>query len=564
MTPPPRTDDHWEGVDALLVDFDGVIIDSEYIHYQVWREVFSARGLWLSTDAWADHWAAARDRGSKPPITTVLEKRLGAPLEDAEELARDVRQKCRALVASLPARRGIHGWLREAAAHQVRCAVVTDGRSDHVHAVLDRLQLTELMETVIGREGNRARKPAPDSYLAALEHLGVPAERAVAVEDSPHGIAASRAAGLRCLAAPHKITNHLLAPGPGTVVIDPITMSLDRALALLARPRHTAMASRHGGKDGLDRIRGSLTGLALGDAMGKVIDKRAATQLDAETHAFLDTFAGSEPPPGLFRGRITDDTVLALAFAKAITATGTVSRAALEDELRTVNPNGGRQIYKLKAAAGPLHVAEDGDTNGCVPRSATLGYLYGPDEMGDLAYDVLKTVTLTHAHPDAVMAALVFAIAVSHAVAGDSPHDALRTIRTAQPDLARLAGGGHAVAEAIVEHTARVEHDASASACAYRLEQTVGMGVAARSSAVCGIVLGLSGLPPQQLLPHLFRRRSPGDLDSVAAIYGALAGAFHPETVPTAWAAVIEQYAGISFTAIARGLHQVRMKQDRR
>ncbi|WP_405889739.1 HAD-IA family hydrolase [Streptomyces sp. NBC_00133] len=563
MTFSPRTDDHWEGVEALLVDFDGVIIDSEYAHYQVWRDAFSAHSLWLSTDAWASHWAAARGHGSKPPITAVLEKRLGAPLEDAEELAREVRQKYRALVASLPARRGIHDWLREAAAHQVRCAVVTDGRSDHVHAVLDRLRLTELIETVTGRDSNLARKPAPDAYLAALEHLGVPAGQAVAIEDSPHGIAASRAAGLRCLAAPHKITNHLLAPGPGTVIIDPATMSLDRALALLARPRHTAMASRRSGEDVLRRIRGSLTGLALGDAMGKVIDKRTAAQLDAETHALLDAFAEGDPPPGLFRGRITDDTVLTLAFAKAITATGTVSRAALEDELRAVNPNGGRQIYKLKAAAGPLYVAEDGNTNGCVPRSATLGYLYGPEEVGDLAYDVLKTVTLTHAHPDAAMAALVFAIVVCHAVAGNSPHDALPTIRSALPHLIRLVGGGHAVAETIMEYAARLEHDASASACADQLEQTLGMGVVARSSAVSGIVLGLSGLPPRQLLPHLFRRRSPGDLDSVAAIYGALIGAFYPETVPTAWAAVIEQYAGISFTDIARGLHQVRTKDAR-
>ncbi|WP_367435196.1 HAD-IA family hydrolase [Streptomyces celluloflavus] len=560
MSPAPGG--HWAGIEALLVDFDGVIIDSEYAHYQAWRDAFRTHGLWLSTDAWADHWAV-RDHNSKSPITAMMEKRLGAPLEDADGLIRDVRQHYRALVAALPARRGIEGWLREAAAHQVRCAVVTDGRADHVHAVLDRLQLTGLVEAVIGREGSRARKPAPDTYRTALDHLGVAAEQAVAIEDSPHGIAASRAAGVRCLAAPHKITNHLLQPGPGTVVIDPVTMSLDRALALLARPRHTARAPRHGGEDVLRRIRASLTGLALGDALGKVIDKRATAHLDPETHALLDALADGGPPPDLFRGRITDDTVLTLAFARAITATGTVSRAALEDELRAVNPNGGRQIYKLKAAAGPVHVAEDGDTNGCVPRSATLGYLYGPDEVGDLSYDVLKTATLTHAHPDAVMAALVFAIAVSHAVTSDSPRDALHTIRTALPHLVRLAGGGRTVAEAVVEHTARCKGSTSASALADHLEQAVGMGVKARSSSVAGIVLGMSGLVPQDLLPHLFRRQTQGDLDSVAAVYGALAGAFHPETIPAAWGAVVEQYNDISFTDIARRLHQVRAAASR-
>ena len=562
MSLTPSTGEHWAGIQALLVDFDGVIIDSEYAHYQAWRDAFRAHGLWLSTDAWADHWAV-RDHSGKPPITAVLEKRLGAPLADAEGLIREVREHYRTLVASLPARRGIKGWLCEAAARQVRCAVVTDSRADHVHTVLDRLRLTGLIETVIGRDGSRARKPAPDTYRAALAHLGVPTERAVAIEDSPHGIAASRAAGLRCLAAPHKITNHLLQPGPGTVIIDPATMSLDRALALLAHPRHTAGAPRRSGEQTLRRIHASLTGLAVGDALGKVIDKRVVDQLDPETHALLDAFADGGPPPVLFRGRITDDTVLTLTFVRAITTTGTVSRAALEDELRAVNPNGGRQIYKLKAASGPLHVAEDGDTNGCVPRSATLGYLYGPDEAGDLSYDVLKTVTLTHAHPDAVMAALLFALALSHAVTGDNPSDALQTIRTALPHLVRIAGGGHAVAGAIVGRTARREGAASAGALADRLEQTVGMGVAARSSAVAGIVLGLSGFPPQHVLPRLFRRQGQGDLDSVAAIYGALAGAFRPETIPAAWGAVIEQYNGISFTDVARSLHQFRTRASR-
>ncbi len=560
MSPAPA--EHWAGVEALLVDFDGVIIDSEYAHYQAWRNAFRAHGLWLSTDAWADHWAV-RDR-SKPPFTAVLEKRLGAPLEDPDGLTRQVREHYLTLVASLPARPGIERWLREAASRQVRCAVVTDGRSHHVHTVLDRLGLTDLIEAVIGRDDTRARKPAPDTYRSALDQLGVPAERAVAIEDSPHGIAASRAAGLRCLAAPHKITNHLLEPGPGTVVIDPATMSLDRALALLACPQRAAVATRRGGEDVLRRIRASLTGLAVGDALGKVIDKRAAAQLDPETHALLDTFADGGPPPELFRGRITDDTVLTLAFARAITATGTVSRAALEGELRAINPNGGRQIYKLKAAAGPLHVAEDGETNGCVPRSATLGYLYGPGEVGDLSYDVLKTATLTHAHPDAVMAALLFAIAVSHAINGDTPSGALQTIRTALPDLVRLAGGGGKVAKAVVERTEQWKNATSASDLADDLEQTVGMGVTARSSAVAGIVLGLSGFPPQHLLPRLFHRHGQGDLDSVAAIYGALAGAFHPETIPVAWGAVIERYADVSFTDIARGLFQIRTKAARR
>ncbi|MBV9022520.1 MAG: ADP-ribosylglycohydrolase family protein [Streptomycetaceae bacterium] len=235
----------------------------------------------------------------------------------------------------------------------------------------------------------------------------------------------------------------------------------------------------------------------------------------------------------------------------------------------SVGGNAGADVHHAGGLAvqqvgeGGCGVRDEGDTNGCVPRSAALGYLYRPDEVGDLGYDVLKTVTLTHAHPDAVMAALVFAIAVSHAVTGDTPRDALHTIRTALPHLVRLAGGGRTVAEAVLAHTAPRKGTASASTLVDHLEQAVGMGVKARSSAVAGIVLGLSDLAPQDLLPCLFRRQAQGDLDSVAAVCGALAGAFRPETIPAAWGAVIEQYNGISFNDIARGLHQVRTRASR-
>jgi beta-phosphoglucomutase-like phosphatase (HAD superfamily) len=55
----------------------------------------------------------------------------------------------------------------------------------------------------------RAGKPAPDTYLAACVALGVEARRALAVEDSAHGVAAAKAAGLLCVVVPNSLTKGL-------------------------------------------------------------------------------------------------------------------------------------------------------------------------------------------------------------------------------------------------------------------------------------------------------------------------------------------------------------------
>ncbi|MFJ8954968.1 HAD-IA family hydrolase [Streptomyces sp. NPDC102383] len=555
-----QDEDPWAGISVLLMDFDGVIIDSEYAHYLAWREVFGEYGLWLATDVWARHWAQGRGSTAdpKPPFTDVLAARLGRPLDAPAALTAQVREHYVGLRDTMPLRPGIAAWITDATRHGVHCAVVTDGEQEYVTTVLRKFGLADTVADVIGRKPGRALKPAPDSYLAALTDLGVDAEKAVAVEDSPHGIAAARAAGLRVLVTPNKVTSTLLAPTSDAAIVDPRLVPMGRALALIeSSPRPIPPPLQ---PPAVPRIRTCLAGIGLGDALGKIIDKRTESELDPETHHLLDTFATGEAPPALFSGRITDDTVLTLAFAHSITTHGRAHRDALESELRRVNPNGGRQIYKLRASEAPFHVATDGDTNGCVPRTAAVACLHTPDEPGELCYDVLKSATLTHAAPDAVMSALLFAFAVSHAVAGEPPDAAVHAIRTNLPNLVRMAGGGRGAAETVLNHSCP-SGPRSATAHIDDLDESLGLGVRARSSAIAGICLGLSGIPPQDFVPVLLRRPHGGDLDSVAAIACGLAYAFAPQDLPEAWTARVEQYADTSLEQIALALAALRPRR---
>jgi HAD superfamily hydrolase (TIGR01509 family) len=65
----------------------------------------------------------------------------------------------------------------------------------------------DVFDLIVSGEGHPA-KPAPDGYLIALDKLGVAGHRAVALEDSARGVRAAKAAGLRCVAVPNRITVH--------------------------------------------------------------------------------------------------------------------------------------------------------------------------------------------------------------------------------------------------------------------------------------------------------------------------------------------------------------------
>ena len=71
---------------------------------------------------------------------------------------------------------------------------------------LDRLALLDRFDTIVTREDAERSKPFPDLYLTALARLNVPPTGAVAIEDSANGVAAARAAGIRCVAFPNPIT----------------------------------------------------------------------------------------------------------------------------------------------------------------------------------------------------------------------------------------------------------------------------------------------------------------------------------------------------------------------
>ena len=216
---------------ALILDFDGTILDTETPQYRAWCEVYEAHGLEpLDIDLWRAN--IGLDPGSErfdpyDHLTSLVGR------VDTEIAVTRRRHRMMDLIRAEEPRRGIVGWLAFARSRGLAVGVASSSPIGWVSEHLDRLQLGFEFEVVSCAGGGLRGKPAPDVYLDACARLGADPGASLAVEDSPPGVRAARAAGLRCLAVPNPVTAGMDFVGATVVAgsladLDPSAL-LDRA-----------------------------------------------------------------------------------------------------------------------------------------------------------------------------------------------------------------------------------------------------------------------------------------------------------------------------------------------
>jgi HAD superfamily hydrolase (TIGR01509 family) len=205
---------------ALILDCDGVLADTElHGHLVAFNQTFEEFGLpvrW-SVD---DYRRKVLIGGGKERLASLLTPELvaaaGLPADPEEQQAAVAawhRRKTEIyldLVArgAVPPRPGVARLVGEALAAGWTVAVASTSAAPSVRATLARAVGTETARqvTVFAGDVVPAKKPAPDIYLLALHTLGVPAGRAIVVEDSRNGLLAAVGAGLTCLVTVNEIT----------------------------------------------------------------------------------------------------------------------------------------------------------------------------------------------------------------------------------------------------------------------------------------------------------------------------------------------------------------------
>lgn len=184
---------------AIFFDFDGVLLDSEPVHWACWAEELAALGVTLTWDFYRGQCIGIDDREMLRMMAAQSD-----PPRDWTELwalypAKRERFRARMTVnpAFDPALDSLLGRLHES----YRLAVVSSSACSEIEPLLEAGKLRAHFDTVVGGEQVKRHKPAPDPYLLAAERLGV--TRALVLEDSEAGIASGRAAGFEVLPVTH-------------------------------------------------------------------------------------------------------------------------------------------------------------------------------------------------------------------------------------------------------------------------------------------------------------------------------------------------------------------------
>ena len=215
-------------IEAIIFDFDGLIIDSELPDYEVWQEIYRAHGCDLSFDDWA------QGIGSMDTFDPYghLEAQLGRPVDRAAVRA-ERQRRYHELVVRQPILPGVEAYLADARRLGLKLAVASSSPRSWVAGHLARLGLDHHFDCLACGDEVARTKPDPAVYQVALRALGTPPERSVALEDSPNGALAAKAAGMRCVVVPNPLTRHLSFQGADLRLESLADLPLAHLLSLL-------------------------------------------------------------------------------------------------------------------------------------------------------------------------------------------------------------------------------------------------------------------------------------------------------------------------------------------
>lgn len=182
--------------DAILFDFDGVLIDSEPVHWACWREVLLPLGASLEWEFYRDRCIGIDDR--------LMLQMMAGDGRDWRELWAQYPAKKELfrsrMMAAPPFPEGRAALLEELKS-AYRLAVVSSSSCAEIEPLLDRAGLLHFFDTIVGAESVARYKPDPEPYLTAAQRLGI--RKPLVLEDSDAGLTSGRSAGFEAVHVPH-------------------------------------------------------------------------------------------------------------------------------------------------------------------------------------------------------------------------------------------------------------------------------------------------------------------------------------------------------------------------
>ena len=192
-------------IEAVIFDFDGLILDTETPQYQSWQEIYQSHGCYLPLEQWAPLLG-----GPSTPFDPheYLETQLGYSI-DRKEIIEKRLIRVTDLISSQPILPGVEQYISDAKRLNLQLAVTSSSSQQWVTGHLTRLNLIKHFDIIRCRDDVMNIKPHPELYISTLSALDIQADEAIVLEDSPNGISAATLAGIITIAVPNSLTKLL-------------------------------------------------------------------------------------------------------------------------------------------------------------------------------------------------------------------------------------------------------------------------------------------------------------------------------------------------------------------
>lgn len=211
---------------AIIFDFDGVIVDSEPLHYSAFKHVLAEKNIGLTESQYYTDYIGMDDKGC---FSTVLKNH--GHRTSRNDITTLINKKSayfdQHIKSNLHLFSGVASFIRTVS-KQWPLAIVSGALRNEIDLILKEARLHQFFDTIISAENVEKGKPDPEGFLKGLESLNQSINTLTArpnnclvIEDSIPGVYGAQAAGMRCLA----VTN--THPPEQLAHADAITSSLD-------------------------------------------------------------------------------------------------------------------------------------------------------------------------------------------------------------------------------------------------------------------------------------------------------------------------------------------------
>jgi putative hydrolase of the HAD superfamily len=188
-------------IKAVIFDFDGLILDTETVWYEAYKETMT----FYESDLPLERFVTCIGTDNTE-LNQYFKDQLGerCNIEEIESRAKSLHE---VKMKTAQAREGVKDYLEEAKRNGY--TIASSSTKEWVTHHLGELGLLHYFEVIITGDDVDKVRPAPDLYIKAIEVLGIQPAEAVAFEDSLNGLQAALTAGLKCVIVPNPVTDAL-------------------------------------------------------------------------------------------------------------------------------------------------------------------------------------------------------------------------------------------------------------------------------------------------------------------------------------------------------------------